>query len=95
MRIGLAITIGFVVMILVDEIVARIFKKSKADSTINSVIVKVTTAGMCIHSAAEGLSIGGTLFCKPFLFILACSELIWSQFNCLNCCHRTANAQST
>lgn len=57
---------GFAVMVVIDEIVSRMFKKSIEDTSTNSTQVKVATYGMCIHSAAEGLSLGASLFVSFF-----------------------------
>jgi zinc transporter ZupT len=72
--IGLAPMCGFAIMIIIDELVAWIFKRSEKLSLNQEYQeqdelppqVLVATTGMSIHSMAEGLSIGGSLFCKNF-----------------------------
>lgn len=66
--VGLSVMLGFSVMVLVNEITSRMFKSSLElgqPSSANKQ-VKVATYGMCIHSAAEGLSLGASLFLSIF-----------------------------
>jgi len=55
------IGLGFIAMVLVNEVIAKIFQYSLSQGGQK---VGVTTAGFCIHSAVDGLTIGATLFCK-------------------------------
>ena len=58
--VGGTIGLGFISMVLVNEVIARIFQYSGHGEK----KVGVTTAGICLHSALDGLTIGATLFCK-------------------------------
>ena len=66
LAIGTVLLAGFSVMILVDEAVSKMFKESLQSFSYDqgSSQVSVATYGMCIHSAAEGLSLGASLYCK-------------------------------
>ncbi len=59
--VGGTIGLGFIAMVLVNEVIARMFQYSQNQGGKK---VGVTTAGICIHSAVDGLTIGATLFCK-------------------------------
>ena len=96
LAIGSILLLGFSVMILVDEAVSKMFKESLQSFSYESgsTQVSVATYGMCIHSAAEGLSLGASLYCK-FKVVHFCSEFVWSRFAWNDRCFRYSLTQGT
>lgn len=76
-HVGLALTSGFVVMLLVEEVITNVLGQRRTmpdylelgpvgqqEQALCGLKVRTTTTAMCTHSIAEGLAIAATLFSK-------------------------------